>query len=47
MHEIVLWYAFHDGLNTNVDLGSLNKFDKCRDEIMFYSKFVNLGTCFI
>ena len=33
---------FHDGFSTNVDLGSPNKIDKCRDEIGFCREFVNL-----
>jgi hypothetical protein len=36
-------YGFHVEFSTNIDLGSLNKVDKCRDEIGFYREFVNLG----
>ena len=36
-------YDFHDEFSTNVDLGSPNKVDKCRDEIGFCREFVNLG----
>jgi hypothetical protein len=39
-------YAFHDELSTNVDLGISNKVVKCRDEIEFCRKFVNLEAYF-
>lgn len=42
----ILNCAFHDELSINIDLGSLNKINKYRDEIEFCREFVNLGACF-
>jgi hypothetical protein len=39
-------YGFREGFNTNVVLENPNEVGKCRDEIGFCRKFVNLGIYF-